>query len=255
MSDSEFIKIFKELPNSCEVCIRYKRTEPRPIVGFSLGTHFNESIAMDIKEINGNKALHLIGHAKNTLHNVHGYSPNQLVFGRNPNLPGLLNDKLPALEGVSTSEVVADNLNVMHGARKQFIACESLEKVRRALCHQVRTSIAQTYKNADAVLYKRNLCDRWLGPGTVIAWEHKQVLVKHGGTYVRVYPFRLVPYLETYQSFSEDSKNEPNTSQKRPDESQKVLFTNPSARAGYDTRSIFKWSLTGFEFRVFLLLD
>ena len=32
-------------------------------------------------------------------------------------------------------------------------------------------------------------------------------------------------------------------------------FTNPSAQAGYDTRSIFKQSLTGFEFRVFLLLD
>ena len=26
-----------------------------------------------------------------------------------------------------------------------------------------------------------------------------------------------------------------------------VLFTNPSARAGYDTRSIFKWSLTGLN--------
>ena len=34
-----------------------------------------------------------------------------------------------------------------------------------------------------------------------------------------------------------------------------LLFTNSSARAGYDTRSIFKRSLTGFEFRVFLLLD
>ena len=26
-----------------------------------------------------------------------------------------------------------------------------------------------------------------------------------------------------------------------------ILFTNPSARAGYDTRSIFKWSLTGLK--------
>ena len=26
-----------------------------------------------------------------------------------------------------------------------------------------------------------------------------------------------------------------------------ILFTNPSARAGYDTRSIFKWSLTGLH--------
>ena len=30
---------------------------------------------------------------------------------------------------------------------------------------------------------------------------------------------------------------------------------DPSARAGYGTRSIFKRSLTGFEFKVFLLLD
>ena len=29
---------------------------------------------------------------------------------------------------------------------------------------------------------------------------------------------------------------------------------NPSARAGYDTRSFFKQSLNRFEFRVFLLL-
>ena len=26
-----------------------------------------------------------------------------------------------------------------------------------------------------------------------------------------------------------------------------ILFTNPSARTGYNTRSIFKWSLTGLN--------
>ena len=35
----------------------------------------------------------------------------------------------------------------------------------------------------------------------------------------------------------------------------KILFTNPSARAGYDTRSIFKAEFSRFEFRVFLLRD
>ena len=59
----EFIKILQVLPNSCKVCIRYKKTEPRPIVGFTLGSDFNKNIAMDIKEINGNKVLHLIDHA------------------------------------------------------------------------------------------------------------------------------------------------------------------------------------------------
>ena len=34
-----------------------------------------------------------------------------------------------------------------------------------------------------------------------------------------------------------------------------IIFINPSARAGYDTRSIFKAEFNRFEFRVFLLLD
>ena len=71
--------------------------------------------------------------AKNTLHTVHRFNHNELVFGRNPNLPSFLNDKLPTLEGVSTSKVVTSNLNAMHAARKQFIKCESLENLRRAL--------------------------------------------------------------------------------------------------------------------------
>ena len=34
-----------------------------------------------------------------------------------------------------------------------------------------------------------------------------------------------------------------------------LIFTNPSARAGYDTRSIFKRSLTGLNSEFFFLLD
>ena len=50
---------------------------------------------------------------------------------------------------VSTSKVIVGNLNAMHAARKQFIACESPEKLRYAPCHQVRAITAQTYKNGD----------------------------------------------------------------------------------------------------------
>ena len=63
IKDPDFIKILLVLPNSCKVCNRYKKTEPRPIVGFTLGSYFNKNIAMDIKEMNGNKVLHLIDHA------------------------------------------------------------------------------------------------------------------------------------------------------------------------------------------------
>ena len=76
--------------------------------------------------------------AKNSLHNVYGYSPNQLVFGRNLNLPSVINDKTPALEGTTSSEIVAKTLNALHEARKAFIENEASEKLRRALRHKIR---------------------------------------------------------------------------------------------------------------------
>ena len=33
VTDSEFIKILQTLPNSCELCIHYKKTESKPIIG------------------------------------------------------------------------------------------------------------------------------------------------------------------------------------------------------------------------------
>ena len=41
---------------------KYKKIAPRSVVGFSLGTHFNQMVAMDIKEIKGHKMLHLVDH-------------------------------------------------------------------------------------------------------------------------------------------------------------------------------------------------
>ena len=63
IKDTEFIKILQVLPNSWEERILYKKTKSRPIVGFTLGSYFNENIAMDIKEIIGNKVLYLTDHA------------------------------------------------------------------------------------------------------------------------------------------------------------------------------------------------
>ena len=84
------------------------------------------------------KALQWAINAKNYLFNVHGFSPFQLVFGRNPRLPSVLIDRFPALQNISGSE--STNLKAMQEARKAFIASESSKKIRRALRHSVRSS-------------------------------------------------------------------------------------------------------------------
>ena len=301
VDDQENLDVLKKVCESCKICQVYKKTPQRPVVGLSMAHHFNETVAMDLKEWKEGSSktwfLHLVDHAtrysasavikskkkevivgqifdiwiknfgyshkllvdnggefdnqefqdfcenlnikikttaaespwsnglverhngiigenvtkimrdvdcelrvalawavsaKNALHNVHGFSPNQLVFGKNPNFPSVLTDKLPALEGKTASEVVRDNLNAMHAARKAFVASEASEKIRRALRHNVGSSVDTKYFTRDSVYYKRKDDPKWKGPGTVIGQDGQQVLVKHGSVYVRVHPCRLM---------------------------------------------------------------
>lgn len=130
--------------------------------------------------------------AKNTLHGHNGYSPHMIVFGRNPSMPSVLNDKLPALEENVSNITVERNLAAMRSAREAFIQCESSEKIKRALKGNVRSCNDARFQNGDRVFYKRNDSGKWRGPGSVIGQENKQVLVKHGSEYVRVHTCRLI---------------------------------------------------------------
>ena len=130
--------------------------------------------------------------AKNSLDNCHGFSPYQLAIGRNPKLPALLHDKLPALTSEPpSSEILQQNLNALHTAREAFIQSEHSEKLRHALSSNTCTYSDIVILNGDIVYYKRNGSSKWKGPATVLGKEGQQVLLKHGGFYIRVHPCRL----------------------------------------------------------------
>jgi len=129
--------------------------------------------------------------ARNSLQMWNGYSSHQLVFGINPNLPGVMTDQVPAFDGVTSSETFAKHLNVLHTSRKAYIESEANERIRRALRSKVRAS-EQVYSNGDRVFYKREGRERWLGPAKVVFQDGKVVFVRHGGVFVRVTPNRLI---------------------------------------------------------------
>ena len=52
--------------------------------------------------------------AKNSLHNLHGFSPYQLTLGTNLKLPSTLSDKLPALTNKPVSKVISQNFEALH---------------------------------------------------------------------------------------------------------------------------------------------
>ena len=128
--------------------------------------------------------------ARNALQMWNGYSSHQLIFGKNPNLPGIMTDGLPGLEGSTSSEIFAKHLNALHSSRRAYIETEANERIRRALRGKIRAA-EDIFEKGDTVYYKREGKERWLGPATVVFQEGKVVFVRHGGIFVRVSPNRI----------------------------------------------------------------
>ena len=89
-------------------------------------------------------------------------------------------------------------------------------------------------QNGDEVYYKRNDSKEWHGPGVVIGKDGKQILVRHGGIYVRVHMCRLSRTDGNKWSSTEenrlpvaDSENERNTLMNR--EEEEIDIQSPEA--------------------------
>ena len=135
-------------------------------------------------------ALHWALASKNALTSVYGFSPNQLVFGKNIELPTVHNNQLPA-DNSPSSDFIMKNLNALHSARRAFIQQESSERLRRALNRKTRGYSDHVFQQGDIVFYHRNNSKKWHGPAKVLGKDGQQHLLKHGGIYVRVHPCRM----------------------------------------------------------------
>lgn len=121
--------------------------------------------------------------AKNCLYDQKGYSPNQLVFGKNPALPNLMGEfQTPMAEEGNEERMVRENLMAMHRTRILHVQQEADGKIKRALRSQTREHKLEEVAVKDEVLYKRVGEKEWRGPGKVIGVDGKTVIVKHGGS-------------------------------------------------------------------------
>ena len=61
----DFEAVLKEVIEKCQVCAKYKKAPPKPVVGLPLATRFNEVVACDLGELEGRKFLLMIDVATN----------------------------------------------------------------------------------------------------------------------------------------------------------------------------------------------
>ena len=154
--------------------------------------HMTQKVMEDVKckiEI----ALMWAIHAKNSLISVLGFSPYQLVFGKNPNIPGNSTNKLPAMSSYTSSQTVANHLNSLRMSREAYIKAENAERVARAMRGRVYAGTHQRFFSGDIVYYKKRDLKQWQGPGKVLGQDGAQVLVKTGArTLIKVHPCKLI---------------------------------------------------------------
>ncbi len=59
--DADTDRILKTIVEECDICLKFKKESPRPAVGFPLATDFNETVAVDLHELEkGLWYLHII---------------------------------------------------------------------------------------------------------------------------------------------------------------------------------------------------
>ena len=86
---------------------------------------------------------------------------------KNPDIPSVMTDNPPALEGSAVSSSFAQHINTLHAARRSYIEAKSSEHIRKALQYKMRT-FATVSESGCRVYYKRDNSNKWKGPGIVI---------------------------------------------------------------------------------------
>ena len=129
-----------------------------------------------------------------------------------------MTDRLPVLEGVTTSESVAAHINALYAGRKAFAEAQCDEKIRKALRHKVR-AVERTYNQGEKVYYRRDSDkSRWRGPATVLGNKGSIYYLVHQGDVIRVAACRLVTVGEAEEQIGGETSQYKETDDKGNDE-------------------------------------
>lgn len=125
--------------------------------------------------------------AKNSLMNIQGFSPNQLVFGKNPKVPQISTNKEGSLREKTPSTIVREMLNTLQKAREEYIAAENNNRLKRAIKCKVENSPCTLFKTDDEVYFRRKVDNQWIGPVKVVGQMGKTVVIQHGGQIIKAH--------------------------------------------------------------------
>ena len=144
--------------------------------------------------------------AKNSLINVYGYVPLQIVFGHIPRIPGVPYNEPPANETVVQTEVIANRLQNLYSAREAYMKVENSARLKKALNSKIPAPKIINYFHGQKVYYKHGPTNTWHGPAEVVATSNKVIFIRQGRFLLATSQTRIIPK-ERYEDMSEQESS------------------------------------------------
>ena len=129
-TDPEFIRILQTLPNSCELCIRYKKTEPKPVVG-------NSNMA---SETNGSNS----GISKKFLYKP---APKERIKAKRTNRKPLAQSQLVDLNNLRSAKICKNGMKSLPTLERNFLSPDVQR--RETICTPEKASISRRQYDAE----------------------------------------------------------------------------------------------------------
>ena len=132
--------------------------------------------------------------AKNMQITRKGFSPRQLMFGKQGVVPGITEGNPASMEPVVESDAFRREFVNRQKTEELFRKVDANERIQKVLAQQAHGYSDRKYFEGDLVLFKEDGKNRWSGPGQVTGMEGSKVRIVQAG-YDRTVPAcRVIPY-------------------------------------------------------------
>lgn len=157
-----------------------------------------DKLMMEDEELSLEEATELAVYAKNCAINHLGFSAFQIVYGKNPVLPGVENSTPATLDYSNKHELVRKILNRLNNARRDFQIADSSNRLKKALSVNGSKFLEKSYQPGETVYFWDQDTSQWSGPAKILAQDSRVVFIKIGGYRRSVPTCRVIPLGEHF---------------------------------------------------------
>ena len=150
-----------------------------------------EKIMNENPKMDPQVAVYYASFAKNSEVNRFGFSPLQIVMGRNPSFPGL-SDASPVISNFDSSSKVFGALKRLDQVRVKYRELDCNEKLKKIQTQKLNPSVEANYTMGDPVLFRDDQRKEWKR-GTSLIRYGKTLYLKYGNFLRRVPIDTVIP--------------------------------------------------------------